>query len=71
MLLGLDDVDYNRWSGDRSFDYNAYRDQVADEQWAKSFDYQQQRDAASDSQWQQQWDYSRGQDDYDGKARFR
>lgn len=64
MLLGLDDVDYNRWSGDRSFDYNAYRDQVADEQWAKSFDYQQQRDAASDSQWQQQWDYSRAQEDY-------
>ena len=64
MLLGLDDVDYNRWSGDRSFDYNAYRDQVADDQWAKSFDYQQQRDAASDSQWQQQWDYSRAQEDY-------
>lgn len=64
MLLGLDDVDYNRWSGDRSFDYNAYRDQVADDQWAKSFGYQQQRDAASDSQWQQQWDYSRGQEDY-------
>lgn len=64
MLLGLDDVDYNRWSGDRSFGYNAYRDQVADEQWAKSFDYQQQRDAASDSQWQQQWDYSRAQEDY-------
>lgn len=64
MLLGLDDVDYNRWSGDRSFDYNAYRDGVADEQWAKSFDYQQQRDAASDSQWQQQWDYSRAQEDY-------
>ncbi len=64
MLLGLDDVDYNRWSGDRSFDYNAYRDGVSDEQWAKSFDYQQQRDAASDSQWQQQWDYSRGQEDY-------
>lgn len=64
MLLGLDDVDYNRWSGDRSFDYNAYRDGVADEQWAKSFDYQQQRDAASDSQWQQQWDYSLAQEDY-------
>lgn len=64
MLLGLDDVDYNRWSGDRNFDYNAYRDQVADDQWAKSFDYQQQRDAASDSQWQQQWDYSRAQEDY-------
>lgn len=70
MLLGLDDVDYNRWSGDRSFDYNAYRDGVADDQWAKSFDYQQQRDAASDSQWQQQWDYSRGQDDYERRYRL-
>lgn len=70
MLMGLDDVDYNRWSGDRSFDYNAYRDGVADDQWAQSFAYQQQRDAASDSQWQQQWDYSRAQEDYEQRYRL-
>ena len=33
MLMGLDDTAYGRWSDDRNFGYNAYRDSVSDSQW--------------------------------------
>lgn len=62
MLMGLDDTAYGRWSDDRNFDYNAYRDQVADRQWQQQFDYNASRDQVADSQWQTQFDYQKAQD---------
>ena len=62
MLMGLDDTAYGRWSDDRNFGYNAYRDQVADSQWQQQFDYNASRDHVADSQWQQQFDYQKAQD---------
>lgn len=44
MLLGLDDVDYNRWSGDRSFDYQQQRDAASDSQWQQQWDYSRAQD---------------------------
>ena len=62
MLMGLDDTAYGRWSDDRNFGYNAYRDQVADRQWQQQFDYNASRDQVADSQWQTQFDYQKAQD---------
>ena len=62
MLMGLDDTAYGRWSDDRNFDYNAYRDQVADSQWQTQFDYQKAQDALAQQNWQTQWDYQLQQD---------
>ena len=62
MLQGLDDTAYGRWSDDRNFGYNAYRDQVADRQWQQQFDYNASRDQVADSQWQTQFDYQKAQD---------
>lgn len=62
MLMGLDDTAYGRWSDDRNFDYNAYRDQVADRQWQTQFDYQKAQDALAQQNWQTQWDYQLQQD---------
>ena len=62
MLMGLDDTAYGRWSDERNFGYNAYRDQVADRQWQQQFDYNASRDQVADSQWQTQWDYQLQQD---------
>lgn len=62
MLMGLDDTAYGRWSDDRNFDYNAYRDQVADRQWQQQFDYQKAQDALAQQNWQTQWDYQLQQD---------
>lgn len=62
MLMGLDDTAYGRWSDDRNFDYNAYRDQVADSQWQQQFDYQKAQDALAQQNWQTQWDYQLQQD---------
>lgn len=62
MLMGLDDTAYGRWSDDRNFDYNAYRDQVADRQWKQQFDYNASRDQVADSQWKTQFDYQKAQD---------
>lgn len=62
MLMGLDDTAYGRWSDERNFGYNAYRDQVADRQWQQQFDYNASRDQVADSQWQTQFDYQKAQD---------
>ena len=62
MLMGLDDTAYGRWSDDRNFGYNAYRDQVADRQWQTQFDYQKAQDALAQQNWQTQWDYQLQQD---------
>lgn len=62
MLMGLDDTAYGRWSDDRNFGYNAYRDQVADSQWQTQFDYQKAQDALAQQNWQTQWDYQLQQD---------
>ena len=62
MLMGLDDTAYGRWSDDRNFGYNAYRDQVADRQWQQQFDYQKAQDALAQQNWQTQWDYQLQQD---------
>ena len=62
MLMGLDDTAYGRWSDDRNFGYNAYRDQVADSQWQQQFDYQKAQDALAQQNWQTQWDYQKAQD---------
>ena len=62
MLMGLDDTAYGRWSDDRNFGYNAYRDQVADRQWQQQFDYNAQQDALAQQNWQTQWDYQLQQD---------
>ena len=62
MLMGLDDTAYGRWSDDRNFGYNAYRDQVADSQWQQQFDYQKAQDALAQQNWQTQWDYQLQQD---------
>jgi hypothetical protein len=63
MLMGLDSTDYGRWSDDRNFNYGAYRDNVADQQWADSFAYQQAQDALAQQNWQTQWDYNVLQDE--------
>lgn len=63
MLMGLDSTDYGRWSDDRNFNYGAYRDRVADQQWADSFAYQQAQDALAQQNWQTQWDYNVLQDE--------
>ena len=62
MLMGLDDTAYGRWSDDRNFGYNAYRDQVSDSQWQQQFDYQKAQDALAQKNWQTQWDYQLQQD---------
>lgn len=62
MLMGLDDTAYGRWSDERNFGYNAYRDQVADRQWQTQFDYQKAQDALAQQNWQTQWDYQLQQD---------
>lgn len=62
MLMGLDDTAYGRWSDERNFGYNAYRDQVADRQWQQQFDYQKVQDALAQQNWQTQWDYQLQQD---------
>ena len=62
MLMGLDDTAYGRWSDDRNFGYNAYRDQVADRQWQQQFDYQKAQDALAQQTWQTQWAYQLQQD---------
>ena len=63
MLMGLDDTAYGRWSDDRNFGYNAYRDTVSDKQWADQFAYQQAQDALAQQNWQTQWDYQVLQDE--------
>lgn len=62
MLMGLDDTAYGRWSDDRNFGYNAYRDSVSDSQWQQQFDYNAQQDALAQQNWQTQWDYQLQQD---------
>ena len=62
MLQGLDDTAYGRWSDDRNFGYNAYRDSVSDSQWQQQFDYQKAQDALAQQNWQTQWDYQLQQD---------
>ena len=62
MLQGLDDTAYGRWSDDRNFGYNAYRDSVSDSQWQQQFDYNAQQDALAQQNWQTQWDYQLQQD---------
>ena len=62
MLMGLDDTAYGRWSDDRNFGYNAYRDSVSDSQWQQQFDYQKAQDALAQKNWQTQWDYQLQQD---------
>ena len=62
MLMGLDSTDYGRWSDDRNFNYGAYRDSVADQQWKDSFAYQQAQDALAQKNWQSQFDYQMAQD---------
>lgn len=57
MLMGLDSTDYGRWSDDRNFNYGAYRDSVADQQWADSFAYQQAQDALAQQNWEKQFNY--------------
>ena len=57
MLMGLDNTDYGRWSDDRNFNYGAYRDSVADQQWADSFAYQQAQDALAQQNWEKQFNY--------------
>jgi hypothetical protein len=57
MLMGLDDRDYGRWSDDRNFNYGAYRDSVADQQWKDSFAYQQAQDALAQQNWEKQFNY--------------
>lgn len=63
MLMGLDNRDYGRFTDDRNFNYGAYRDQVADSQWAQQLAYQQAQDALAQQNWQTQWDYQLQQDE--------
>ena len=53
------DYDYGMWSDAQKFDYNAYRDSVADDQFAQQMAYQRERDAVADAQWQAKMDEDR------------
>ena len=58
---------YNRgfaeWQTGYENQYQAGRDQVADQQWQDAFDYQQGRDQVADQQWQQEFDEAKRQYD--------
>ena len=43
------------------FDYQKYRDDVADSQWERTFDYQKVRDAIGDEQWAKEFGFSQDQ----------
>ena len=46
MLLGLDNIYYQRWNEDRDFDYGVWRDQVNDQRYEQETDYNKQLAAA-------------------------
>lgn len=46
MLLGLDNIYYQRWNEDRNFDYGIWRDQVNDQRYEEQMDYNKQKEAA-------------------------
>ena len=46
MLLGLDNIYYQRWNEDRNFDYGVWRDQVNDQRYEQETDYNKQLAAA-------------------------
>ena len=46
MLLGLDNIYYQRWNEDRNFDYGIWRDQVNDQRYEEQMDYNNRLSAA-------------------------
>lgn len=51
-------LDYNRFTDTRNFNYQTDRDYAADQQWVQNYDYQVARDAVADAQWQKEFDES-------------
>lgn len=53
-----DNRDYQRgkFEYDQNFDYQNYRDDVADQQFQTTFDYQKERDSVADKQWSKEYD---------------
>lgn len=49
---------YAMLADDRDFNYQRYRDDIADWESDRAYAYQQERDAVADSQWQQEFDQS-------------
>lgn len=47
--------EYNQWAANRDFAYGAYRDSVADQQYADQLAYQQLRDQISDARYEQEY----------------
>lgn len=56
LVQGLDEYDYNIFKDDRNFDYNAWRDSVADSQYEKEFEYNSNL-ANKESAYNQAMDY--------------
>ena len=49
-------LDQSRWGTEAQMGYNAYRDQVADDQWNQEFLLRQIQDAEDQARWQSQFD---------------
>ena len=53
---------YENWYTAYQNQYQAGRDQIADQRYQQEFEYQQGRDQAADQKWQQEYDYQVGRD---------
>ena len=61
-LMGLDATQYDRFADDRNFDYNAWRDSVADDRYEREWEYQIGRDKIEDDRYAEELAYDREQD---------
>lgn len=52
--------DQTNWQN--NYNYNVYRDEVADTQWNDTYNYNTYRDSVADTQWQTTYDYNVGRD---------